>query len=170
MRRLRAALLLALFATASLCAQGKHASKSNNTKMDALEQDATPTLSEADRSLACPVGATPDKLPDGVFKAGGEIQLPKFLKLPYVPIPDQSRLLIYDTHPKSFQGISRIKVIVGADGTPKSTCVQKPVGYGIDGEAVRAVQESRFAPATNPDGTPVSAAIVVEVSFAINPH
>jgi len=68
------------------------------------------------------------------------------------------------------QGIHEFKdvmsLLVGADGTPRETCIKESAGYGLDAEAAKAVMRYRFDPATN-DGKPVPVRITVQVSFKL---
>ena len=69
-------------------------------------------------------------------------------------------------HLKPFEAISLITLIVDAEGNPQNVCVKKPAGYGLDGQAVRAVEQYRSDPATR-DGSPVPVRISVEVNFRL---
>jgi TonB family protein len=75
--------------------------------------------------------------------------------------------MVKEKHLTSFQAIDLISLIVDAQGNPQNVCVQKPAGYGLDGEAVKAVKKYRFKPATKEDGTSVSVRITVKVDFRL---
>ena len=57
-------------------------------------------------------------------------------------------------------------LVLGADGSPRNIRIAKPLGMGLDEEAVRAVSDWKFDPATK-DGTPVPVMINVEVNFRL---
>ncbi|HUJ94670.1 MAG TPA: TonB family protein [Terriglobales bacterium] len=42
--------------------------------------------------------------------------------------------------------------------------IDRPLGYGLDEEAIKAVQKWKFVPATN-NGVPVAVAVNLEVTF-----
>jgi TonB family protein len=62
-------------------------------------------------------------------------------------------------------GVVLMLVVVGVDGTAKDIVVQKCLGYGLDEEAVEAVEKWKFKPATGPDGKPVAVRVPIEVQF-----
>lgn len=165
MRGTRSAFVLAILAEAFLSAQHGHASGPLNAKPDKPSQEATPTLSAADKLLACPAGTSPDKLPDGTYKVGGGAKAPKPLNSVETEFSEEARKMIRKAHLKGFNGVSMIYLVVGIDGIPQNICVLKPAGYSLDGQAFRAVQKYRFSPATKPDGTPVAVPISIEVDF-----
>jgi TonB family protein len=80
----------------------------------------------------------------------------------------------YDPNPQysgvgreaKYQGTSVLWLIVGEDGTPRDIRIAKPLGMGLDDEAVRAVATWKFDPAMK-DGTPVPVRINVEVNFRL---
>jgi len=55
---------------------------------------------------------------------------------------------------------------VGIDGKPHQTRVIRPLGYGLDQQAIEAVRQYRFTPAMQ-DGQPVPYDMAVEISFSI---
>lgn len=63
-------------------------------------------------------------------------------------------------------GTVKMKVVVGSDGKVKKIVVTRPLGYGLDEEAIRSVRQWKFKPALK-DGDPVSVEINVEISFRI---
>jgi TonB family protein len=65
-----------------------------------------------------------------------------------------------------YQGTNVLSLIVGADGSPMSIRISRPLGMGLDEEAVRAVSTWKFDPATK-DGTPVPVMINVELNFRV---
>ena len=63
-----------------------------------------------------------------------------------------------------FQGTVTLLLIVDKQGIPTNVHIAKPLGYGLDERAVRAVRGWRFKPSEK-DGYPVSVEIAVEVQF-----
>jgi TonB family protein len=59
-----------------------------------------------------------------------------------------------------------VSLIVEEDGTPQQVRVVRGVGYGLDENAVNAVRQYRFEPATE-NGKPVRVHIQVQVRFQI---
>lgn len=165
MRKLYSALVLAAIATSCLSAQQGQAPDPHNSNADKTGPDSTPTLFHADKSLACPASISPYNPPLGVFKLGAGIQGPKLLNNVAATFPQEARELMKKVHLKSFDADSVLLVVVGADGNPGYTCIKKPAGYGLDGEAFKAVQKYRFAPARNAARTPIPVIIAVEVKF-----
>jgi hypothetical protein len=165
MRRPVSALVLVVFAIACSWAQHGQPTDPHDTKAGSPNQDSTPALSHADKSLACPVSITPYNPPFGVFKLGAGIQGPKLLNNVSASFPKEDRELMREAHLKSFDADSVLLVVVGTDGNPRYICVKKPAGYGLDGEAYKAAQKYRFAPARNLGGTPVPVIIAVEIKF-----
>jgi TonB family protein len=166
MRGVRSALAMAVFTTACLWAQQGQTPDPDNAKISMANPDTTPTLSAADKSLACPASLTPDDPPDGIDKPRESITPPKPLKQVNAEFSDESRKTFAKAHLKSFYAFSAIHLIVDKDGNPQDVCVQKAAGYGLDGQAVKAVKQYRFRPATK-DGAPVSVPIHVQVDFRL---
>jgi hypothetical protein len=63
-------------------------------------------------------------------------------------------------------GVASYKVILGADGKPLAVAVYRPIGFGLDENAVAAIRKSTFAAARR-DGKPVASVIDMAVVFRI---
>jgi TonB family protein len=63
-------------------------------------------------------------------------------------------------------GIAIYKVILGPDGKPLGVAIYRPIGFGLDENAVEAIRKSTFSPATK-DGKAVSSVFNLTVSFRI---
>jgi hypothetical protein len=63
-------------------------------------------------------------------------------------------------------GVASYKVILDAEGKPIGVAVDRPIGFGLDENAVDAIRKSTFAGATK-DGKPVSSVIDMAVNFRI---
>jgi periplasmic protein TonB len=65
---------------------------------------------------------------------------------------------------KKIQGTCLLELVVGVDGLAHDIKVVRPLGYGLDEQAVKAVQQWKFDPGRK-DGEPVAVTINAEVSF-----
>jgi TonB family protein len=63
-----------------------------------------------------------------------------------------------------FQGIVMLMVVVGKDGRPYNIRVRQSLGMGLDEQAIAAVKNWRFRPATF-QGQPIATQIAVQVDF-----
>ena len=63
-------------------------------------------------------------------------------------------------------GMTLLSTVVGASGEPGQVTIVRPIGFGLDEEAVRAVERARFRPGLR-DGQPVPVAVNLEVTFRI---
>jgi TonB family protein len=66
----------------------------------------------------------------------------------------------------SLQGIIVLWLVVGAQGDVEKIAVKKPIGLGLDQNALRTVHTWKFKPATR-NGTPVPVRVEVEVTFRL---
>ncbi len=71
----------------------------------------------------------------------------------------------YTPSKNAVKGVCKVSLVVNAHGLPENVRVLKPLDPGLDRSALIAVEKYRFFPAIE-DEQPVSAAIVVDVSFA----
>jgi TonB family protein len=63
-----------------------------------------------------------------------------------------------------YQGTILLSVVVDPSGAPRDLAIVRPLGLGLDEQAVKQVSNWKFEPGMK-DGTPVPAKIMVEVSF-----
>lgn len=63
-------------------------------------------------------------------------------------------------------GIASYKVILDPDGKPMAVAVFRPIGFGLDENAVAAIQKSKFSPAMK-EGKPAMSVVDVDVLFRI---
>jgi TonB family protein len=168
-------MLVAFIATGAWAQQAETTEKPAQDEITtvAIAPDNAQQLSEKDKLLACPANMPPnaDRRPsaeeESVYKVGGSVKPPKVTNHVAASFSDEARKMAKKKHLKSFQAISLITLIVDAQGNPQNACVMKSAGYGLDGEAVKAVNKYRFEPATKEDGTPVPVSITVEVNFRL---
>jgi len=78
----------------------------------------------------------------------------------YNPDPDYS----LEARKVKYEGTAVISLVVDASGTTRDLQITKPLGLGLDENAVAAVSTWKFEPAQK-DGKPVSVWIAVEVQF-----
>jgi TonB family protein len=91
------------------------------------------------------------------YLVGRGVKPPKALKTPDPNYSEQARK-------QRIEGTVILVMIVDSQGQPTTFYVAKPVGTGLEAEAIRAVEKWHFAPATF-HGNPVPAAMNVEVYF-----
>jgi protein TonB len=96
---------------------------------------------------------------DGVYRVGGKVSEPK---------PVYSRDPQYNPFARAnkFQGTSVVSAVILPDGTVSDVKITRPIGLGLDDEAVRAVRTWQFKPAKKND-QPVAVMINVEVNFRL---
>ncbi|HWG20821.1 MAG TPA: energy transducer TonB [Terracidiphilus sp.] len=63
-------------------------------------------------------------------------------------------------------GMAMYHVVVGVDGRPKEIAVGRPIGFGLDENAVAAIRQALFQPARK-DGKPVPVELDLVVNFRI---
>lgn len=64
------------------------------------------------------------------------------------------------------QGALQLRLVVDASGMPQRIAVSRPLGYGLDANAVEAVRKWRFAPGIK-DGIPVATGLLTEQQFSL---
>jgi TonB family protein len=67
---------------------------------------------------------------------------------------------------KKVSGSVSLSIVIDSDGIPRRIRLLKGIGYGLDEEAVAAVQKWRFAPGMK-EGHPVPTPARVEVTFRL---
>jgi TonB family protein len=63
-------------------------------------------------------------------------------------------------------GMALYHVVIGADGKPGEIAVARPIGFGLDENAVESIRKAEFAPAVK-DGKPVPVLLDLVVQFRI---
>jgi len=63
-------------------------------------------------------------------------------------------------------GVASYMVILGPDGKPAAVAVYRPIGFGLDENAVAAIENAKFTPAVK-DGKTVTSVIDLAVNFRI---
>jgi TonB family protein len=126
-----------------------------NQRFLPLEEAPEYTAFYAEDLLASPIPASVDHS----TKIGGSISEPKMIFSSDPLYTDEARK-------KRLTGIVIVQVIVDTHGMPQNPRVIKPLGMGLDENALDAVRRYRFRPAFNQEkGTPVPVMISVSISF-----
>ncbi len=87
---------------------------------------------------------------------------------------DQKATLVSKFEPESNEyaqtngvaGMALYHAVIGADGKPGEIAVARPIGFGLDENAVTAIRNAKFEPATK-DGKPVPVLLDLVVQFRI---
>jgi TonB family protein len=94
-----------------------------------------------------------------VFRVSKSITPPR---IAYQIAPDYSE----SAREQKFTGTTEVSLEVDKTGAVHDVQIVRPIGYGLDDQAVRAVEQWRFSPAIR-NGEPVAALVNVEVSFRL---
>jgi len=95
----------------------------------------------------------------GAYSVGGNVSAPVPIYKPEPPYSEQARKAKY-------QGTVVLWIVVDAQGNVQTAQVVKPLGMGLDENAVRTVKTWKFKPALR-NGSPVPVRVMVEVSFRL---
>ncbi len=94
-----------------------------------------------------------------IYKIGGDVMAPKVLykiEPDYAPQPKRDKV----------QGAVLLGLIISADGQPQEVQVIRSLNSDLDKNAVKAVSQWKFRPATK-DGNPVPVEAKIEVNFRL---
>ena len=94
---------------------------------------------------------------DKPYHVGGDVKPPKLIHSVYPEFSEEARRA-------KFSGTVEVHLIIDENGNPTHVQVAKSAGMGLDEEAVKAVSQYRFKPATK-DGKPVKVEVYIDVSF-----
>jgi TonB family protein len=97
--------------------------------------------------------------PTGVYRIGGGVSEPRVASKQEPQYSEEARI-------GRLQGTVTVSLVVGEDGTPRNIRVLKPVGLGLDEQALQAVEQWRFTPGEK-DGKPVPVIATIEVNFRL---
>jgi TonB family protein len=136
----------------------------NESVRSALEQTAPATPAPGGGTAGYGLGSGYTQWdhnpPAGVYKPGGNVANPI---LKYAVDPHYSE----QARRAKYQGVCVIALIVDAQGNPQNARVVRPLGMGLDEEALKAVRKYKFKPALMDGKTPVPVEINMEVNFRI---
>ena len=100
-------------------------------------------------------------LPAGIARAGaGGVKQPRCT---YCPNPSYSE----EARAARVQGSVILSVVVTATGQVEKAVALRGPGYGLEQQAIGAIQDWRFTPAAGPDGKPVACVVNIEVTFRL---
>ena len=102
-------------------------------------------------------GKTPHNGDLKIEHVGGDVSAP-------IPLNHVEAVFTDAAREAKYQGICSISLIVDRNGLPQNAKVLKPLDYGLDQNALAAVNKYRFKPAVK-SGEPVSVMITVKVNF-----
>jgi TonB family protein len=97
--------------------------------------------------------------------ANDPLRLPPGAKPP-IPIHTVVAEMSDEARRERIEGVVLISTTVNEQGMPTEIRVERPAGHGLDENAVAAVSQYRFRPATL-DGKPIAVRIRIEVSFRL---
>ena len=129
------------------------------------DKDGKPAFKRQDETIADageedrPVHS--DSSGEPVFHVSERIEAPK---VQYQIDPEYSE----SARAQKFSGRTVVSLEVDRSGAVHDIQIVQPVGYGLDDQAVRAVQQWRFSPARR-NGEPVAVLLEAEVSFSVSP-
>jgi periplasmic protein TonB len=92
-----------------------------------------------------------------IYRAGGDVKAPKAIHTPDAEYSDQARK-------KKIKGSVIVSMVVDTDGNPRDVKVKKGLEPSLDHNAVQAVKQWKFEPATR-SGKPVAVYLDVSVTF-----
>jgi TonB family protein len=103
-----------------------------------------------------PAAAQPGSAPAQVFSVSLVDRKPRLLTQLDAPSNQPAQIC-------GIAGLALYRAVIGPDGTPRQVTVGRPIGFGLDENAVAAIRNARFEPAMK-DGksVPVSLDLVVE--------
>jgi TonB family protein len=96
---------------------------------------------------------------------------PKVIQRVEAEFSDEARRALGSVRKKKnqaveFEGVSVVSLVVDGRGNPQNLCISKSIGYGLDANTAKVVQQYRFDPATR-DGRPVAKRISIQVDFTL---
>jgi TonB family protein len=99
--------------------------------------------------------------PGGPFRMPPGVTPPRAIHEAFPAYSEQARR-------QRIQGTVLVSTLVDEQGKPTDIRVERGIGYGLDDNAVQAVSQYRFQPATDRDGKPVAVRIAIEISYHLN--
>ena len=97
--------------------------------------------------------------PTDVYKIGGDVTAPSVLHKVEPKYSEEGRLA-------QFEGAVVLFLVVGTDGKPYDLKVIRPLGRGLDENAISAVKQWEFRPGEK-GGQPVNVKATIEVNFRL---
>jgi len=109
-----------------------------------------------------PSSAPPDSLPLKVCSKKNPQPCATAPHPIYTPDPEYSD----KARKKKKNGTVILETVVGTDGLTHNIHILQPLGYGLDEQAVKALGQWKFEPATR-DGQPVPVLLQIEMNFRL---
>jgi TonB family protein len=109
--------------------------------------------------LACLSAFAQQPSPDGAYRVGNGVTLPKVIGKTDPEYAEEARKA-------KLSGAVMMSVIVGEDGKARDIRVVRPLGLGLDEKAIDAVRTWQFSPGMK-DGMPVAVRASIEVNFRL---
>jgi len=102
----------------------------------------------------------PEQMPEarGALQAEEGVAMPTCVHCPDPPYADPARVA-------KVQGTVVLGVVITSEGKPGTIHVLKAAPFGLTAQAIKAVQNWEFKPAQQRDGTPVSMAVPIEITY-----
>lgn len=94
-----------------------------------------------------------------VFRVGTGVSAPRLISSPDPVYTEAARTA-------QIQGTCVLLVVIGTDGSVRNVQIARPVGFGLDDNAVAAVKQWLFKPSIK-DGEPVPVQVSIEVNFRL---
>ena len=107
--------------------------------------------------FAAALGCAAQSLGPAIYRVGGDVTAPTLLSHTEPEFSDEARRA-------KLQGTALLSIVVDQDGAVHDVRVVKPLGLGLDENAVSAVSKWTFQPAKR-NGIPVPVESTIEVSF-----
>lgn len=95
----------------------------------------------------------------GTYRVGRGVKAPRVIRAVDAQFNETARRM-------KFNGNVIVSMVVDENGEPQRVRIARPLGLGLDEQAVAAAKQWRFAPATK-DGQPVPVEMSIEVNFQI---
>jgi TonB family protein len=114
---------------------------------------------KAGKSAEQGTSVSPSDISSIPYRVGQNVKAPKAVIHPDPEYSVTARAL-------HFEGTSVLELTVAVDGNPTDIVVTRPLGCGLDEQAVAAVKRWKFLPGTL-KGLPVATRINVEVTFRL---
>jgi TonB family protein len=96
----------------------------------------------------------------GVMSVGGGVSAPEVIHSVQPQFTAEARS-------QNLQGVVAVQLIVDSQGFPQAVRIVRPLGLGLDEQAIAAVKQYRFRPATY-EGHSVSVQMVIDVDFRLD--
>jgi protein TonB len=96
----------------------------------------------------------------GVMSVGGGVSAPEVIHSVQPQFTAEARS-------QNYQGVVAVQLIVDSQGFPQDVRVVRHLGMGLDEEAIAAVKQYKFRPATY-EGRSVSVQMVIDVDFRLD--